>query len=451
MNYLIIGANAAGLSAAVRIRKADKTATITVLEKSDIISFGACGIPYYVGGEFDDIERMSARELADFTKLGIDIKLFHTAINLDHEARKVSASHQSQTIDFKYDKLFIASGASPIVPAIKGLMLDNTQPNQRIFTMHSRADAEMIKTKLVDAENIVVIGGGFIGVEAIEAFAHQGKKVTLIEFGERVLSKTFDPEITDLLEAEMRRKEIQLAFQERVIEIESNPSDQKTPMKVITDKSHYLADLVILATGFKPNTDFLANNPILRDQHSAIIIDELGQTNLPDVYAAGDCATVPHRILGDRYIPLATTANKLGRLIGGNMAGAEKPFIGTLGSSGVRIFDLEAGRTGITEAEAKQQQINYAVVFIKDKNRTDYVLPQTDIWIKLIYNQSSRTLLGGQICGSYGSGSLARVNALAVAIYAKLSVDELGFMDFIYAPPFARTWDALNIAGNVAK
>lgn len=445
MNYLILGANAAGLSAAVRILKFDKMAQVTVLEKSDVVSFGSCGIPYYVAGEFTDIEQMTARSYQDFIKLGIDIKLKHEAIKVDANGKKVICNNliTGKPVDFCYDKLLIAVGASPTKPPIKGLSAEN------VMTMHSRYDAQNIVNALPDVDNVVIIGGGFIGVEAAEAFMHKGKKTTLVEFAPRILNKTFDEQITSLLQQQLVNQGVNLRVDEAVTEIVHNSDNKVT--QVVTNKDKYPAELVIIAAGFRPNTEFLKDTGIKFSPQGAIIIDNRCQTSVTDIYAAGDCATVEHRILGNTFIPLATTANKLGRLVGEVMAGQNSQFIGTLGSSGIRVFDFEAGRTGITEEDAKQQNLDYGVVFVKDKNHTDYVQPQTDIWVKLIYDKSSRVLLGGQICGAYLGGSVHRTDALAVAIYAGLTVDELGFMDFIYAPPFARTWDVLNIAGNVAK
>ena len=440
MHFVIIGANAAGLSAAVRIKKLCPDAKITVFEKTEVVSFGACGIPYYVGNEFENIDRMTARAFEEFIKSGIDIQLFIQAIAFAPERKEITVQNTrtEQTNTVQYDKLLISSGASPIKPTIKGIDLPN------VYTMHSRHDAQQIKNKLSQIQNIVIIGAGFIGLEAAEAFRHQGKNVTIVELSDRILSKTFDSAITELLEAELTKHHVIVAKEEQVIEITDNT--------VITNKQQYPADMVILAAGFKPNTEFLTKSPLALSPQKAIIIDQNCQTNLLDVYAAGDCATVPHKILGNQYIPLATTANKLGRLAGEIMSGKSQQFIGTLGSSGIRLFGLEAGRTGITENEAKENHIDYSTVFIKDKNHTDYVpSSQTDLWVKLIYEKNTRKILGAQACGTYQRGTVHRVDALAVAIYSGLTVEELGYMDFIYAPPFARTWDVLNIAGNVAK
>ncbi|MET3121763.1 NADPH-dependent 2,4-dienoyl-CoA reductase/sulfur reductase-like enzyme [Oxalobacteraceae bacterium GrIS 2.11] len=442
MNYLILGANASGLSAAMRIIKFDKQARITVLEKSAVVSFGSCGIPYFVGGEFTDIEQMTARPMAEFISQGIDIRLFHTATAIDAANKRVTALHEGNAVEFAYDKLLIAVGASPVTPPIAGLTMKN------VHTMHSKSDATTLLGLMADVQNVVVIGAGFIGLEAAEAFSLRGKKVTVIEFAGRAMARTMDPEITTHLEQALRRHDVALRLNESVAEI---LSDHGVVNAVKTNLAEYPADLVLLATGFKPNTAFLRSAGIALSKEGAVIIDAQCKTSLSDIYAAGDCATVPHKISGDMYIPLATSANKLGRIAGEVMAGQGTRFIGALGSSGIRVFDVEAGRTGITEQEARQMKLDYSTVFIQDKNHTDYVAGQSTMWVKLIYEKTSRRLLGGQICGTYLGGAVHRVDALAVAVYSGLTVDELGMMDFIYAPPFARTWEIMNVAGNVAK
>ena len=443
-SYLIIGANAAGLSAAMRIIKLDRQASITVLEKSDVVSFGACGIPYFVAGEFADVNQMTARPIEDFQKLGMDIRLFHAATAIDPDKKLVTALDTRSGTEYRlgYDKLMLAVGAAPGIPSIPGLQ------TERVHTMHSRLDALKLLALLPDCQNVVIIGAGFIGLEAAEAFVAHGKQVTIIEADRRPMARTLDEEITPHLEAALKRHGVQLHCSQSVLEI---ISEQGRVHAVQTGQDTYPADLVLLATGYKPNTGFLQGCGIQLSQQGAIMIDDQCQTSLPDIFAAGDCATVPHRLNGDMYIPLATTANKMGRIAGEVMAGKESRFIGTLGSSGIRVFDVEVGRTGITEADARQLGLDYSTVFIQDKNHADYVAGQTDMWVKLIYEKNTRKLLGGQICGTYLGGAVHRVDALAVAIYSGLTVDELGMMDFVYAPPFARTWEIMNVAGNVAK
>ena len=250
MNYLIIGANAAGLSAAVRIQKNDKSAQICVLEKSDVVSFGACGLPYFIAGEFTDIAQMTARPLEDFLKSGIDIRLFHEAKSVDFQNKKVFSRDVAaqKDSDFAYDKFLIASGASPLRPPIKGADLPH------VHTLHSKHDALAIMEKLPQVSSVAIVGAGFIGVEAAEAFAARGKKVTLIEAMPQVLMHAFDREIAHLIEESLRANKVDLHLHEKVLEI--------SPIKVHTERAEVAADLVILATGFQPNTHFLRDTDL---------------------------------------------------------------------------------------------------------------------------------------------------------------------------------------------
>lgn len=443
MNYLIIGANAAGMSAAMRIHKLDKSAKIRVLEKSDVVSFGACGIPYFVADEFSDESVMIARTFEKFGELGIEIKLFRNVISIDKDKKVVIAKNlkDDSIANFSYDKLLIASGASPRSVNLEGANAKN------IFKMHSMKDALIIKEYAKNVKNVVIVGGGFIGIEAAESFAHIGKNVTIIE-PNRILAQAFDSEITDLLETEIVQKGVKLARNEMLLSFETQ-DDLIT--KVKSDKNEYEADMVILSIGFIPNSGFLEGTNIDLNSQKAVVINSKCETSIEDIYAAGDCATVDHFILKDVYIPLATTANKLGRVAGENMAGVESVALKTLGSIAIRVFDLEAAKTGITEEQARKNELDYSVVFVKDKDHTAYVKGQSDMYIKLVYDKNTRVILGAQTCGKYQSGAVHRIDALAIAIYKELTVDELAMMDFAYAPPFSRPYDIMNIAGNVAK
>ena len=224
--------------------------------------------------------------------------------------------------------------------------------------------------------------------------------------------------------------------------------DGKT--KVITNTDEVEVDLVVLAAGVRPNTSFLKDTGIEMLDNGAIVIDNQGRTSIEDIYAAGDCATVYHLVKQQQvYIPLATNANKLGRIVGSNLGGKSETFQGTLGSSCIKLLDMEAASTGITEADAKKMNLNYKATFITDKNHTDYCPGQEKISIKLIYDADTKVILGGQAVGK--SDAVQRTNVLATAIFTKMTTEQLGMLDLCYAPPFARTWDALNIAGNVSK
>lgn len=447
MKIIIIGGVAAGMSAAAKASRIDKSAEIVIYEKTEIVSWGACGLPYYVGNFYEDPNNMIARPVEKFIEAGMNIKIKHEVIGIDIEKKEITIKNLVTGEIFKdnYDKLMVATGAHAIMPPIKNLSAKG------VYTLKDYTDGIILKEEMMKEEiqDIIVVGAGYIGIEVVEAAKHLGKRsVRLIQLGERVLLESFDKEITDVMEEEIRAHEgVELHLEEAVQEIIEK--DGKV-VGIKTNKGEYKADLVVISTGVRPNTAFLKETGIEMLPNGALIIDEFGKTSIDSIYSAGDCATVYHRVRKENvYIPLATTANKIGRIVGENLAGKNTPFTGTLGSAAIKVLDVEAGRTGITENEAIKMGINYKTVFVKDKNQTNYYPGREDIFVKLIYNADTRVLLGAQIAGK--KGAVLRVDSLATAIYSELTVDEIGMMDFCYAPPFARTWDVMNVAGNVAK
>lgn len=443
MKIIIIGAQAAGASAAAKAKRINPEATIRIYEKSDIVSFGACGLPYFIGDHFSDANEMISRTPQQFEKGGIDIKILHEVVAIDTLSKKLKIKDLTNGHCFEdtYDKLLLAVGASPIIPPFSNDKLKN------IFTLRDIYDGQAIKKTLNDDQvnNIIVVGAGYIGLELVESLVALNKKVKLIQLDDRVLVDAFDAQITDII-AENIKQYCDLHLQEKVLGF----GGQDKVTHVITDKNQYPADMVIIATGVKPNSSIYNNLGISTLKNGAIITDALGQTNICDIYAAGDCAALYHKVSHDMvYIPLATGANKLGKVVGENLAGGHCQFPGTLGTSALKVFDIEAGRTGITENDAKKAAIAYKTVVVKDKNHSNYVAGQTSITAKLIYHAETRIILGGQIAG--GVGAALRVNVLATAIWAKMTIDELTMLDFLYAPPFSRPWDVLNIAGSIAK
>ena len=444
MRVIIIGGIAAGTSAAAKFRRMHKDAEIVIYEKNNIVSFGACGLPYFVGDFFEDSNNMIARTPEAFINSGVDVKTLHEVKRVDFENKKVIVKDLKGNEEFEdyYDKLMIATGASSIIPPIKNLDIEN------VHTLKSMEDGIRLKELFRDEnnKNIAIIGAGFIGLEAVEAAKKYGKKVSVFQLGDRILQDVFDKEITDLLEKELRSHNVDLYLQESVTEIIGD----KKVKKVKTSNREVEADVVIIATGVRPNTEFLKNSNLEMLPNGAIIVDNYGKTSIEDVYSAGDCATITQIITGEKaYVPLATGANKLGRIVGENLAGADIEFQGSLSSSCIKVMNMEAGRTGITESKAKALNLNYKTVFINDMNATNYYPGQSKIYIKLIYDSESKVILGGQVAGY--KDAVQRVNVIAACIYGKLTTKELGMLDLCYAPPFARTWDALNVAGNVCK
>lgn len=444
MKVIIIGGIAAGMSAAAKFKRLSPNDDVVVYEKGDIVSFGACGLPYYVGGFFDDSNEMIARTPEAFRESGVEIHTKHEVTNVDFSNKKVTVKNlnTNEVLEESYDKLMIASGARAIIPPIKNIDLEN------VVTLKSMDDGNKLRELMAKEENkkIAIIGAGFIGLEAAEAAKHRGKEVTVIQLQDRVLQEVFDKDITDLLEEELREKGVNLLLSETVTEL---IGDGKVS-KVKTNKREIEADIVILATGVKPNTDFLNCDEIKMIRNGAIVVDKYGRTSVEDVYAAGDCATI-NSLITDKeiYVPLATGANKLGRIVGENLAGQNNSFQGSMASSCIKVMDMEAARTGLSEKEVLNLGFNYKTKFITDMNQTSYYPGRERIYVKLIYDAHTKVILGGQVAGY--KDAVQRCNVLAACIYAKMTTEQLGMLDLCYAPPFSRTWDVLNVAGNVSK
>ena len=443
MKVIIIGAVAAGMSAAAKLKRIKPDYDIVVYEKTDIVSFGACGLPYFVGGFFDDSNMMIARSKDKFIESGIDLKTNHEvlSVNTNNKTIKINNLENNNIFEDSYDKLMIATGARSIMPNIN-------KSYSNLTTLKDMNDGLKLKELINKDENknIVIVGSGFIGIETVEAAKKLNKNIHLIGRSNRILSKVFDKEITDLLEDELRKHNIHLHLEESITEyIGENRIE-----KIITNKGEICADLVVMAIGVKPNTEFLKDTNINMLPNGAIIVDEHGRTSIEDIYAAGDCATIKNLITDeDIYAPLATGANKLGRVVGENLGGINSTFPGSLASSCIKVLDMEAAATGLTEEKAKALNINYKTTFISNFNQTHYYPGREKIYVKLIYNADTKVLLGGQIAGY--KDAVQRANVLATAISAKMTTEQLGLLDLCYAPPFATTWDVLNIAGNVSK
>lgn len=444
MKVIIVGGVAAGMSAAAKLKRANKEAQITVYEKSRHVSFGACGLPYFVGNFFEDSQKMIARTVEQFNASGITVNIEHEVLNVDTDNKCITVKNllTGETFTDTYDKLMIATGASAIIPPIKNVDL------KHVYTLKSMEDGEALKHAMQNEalKRVAIVGAGFIGLEVVEAAKQYGKEVHVFQLNDRVLVDTFDKEITDLLEEELRAHDVHLHLSQTVTELVGD----EAVTQIKTNDETFDVDIVVLTAGVRPNTSFLKDTKIEMLRNGALVIDHEGRTSIEDIYAAGDCASINHILKPEpAYIPLATVANKMGRIIGENLAGAHHTFNGSLASACLKVMNLEAGRTGLSEQEAMNLGINYKTVFITDMNQTSYYPGQSKINVKLIYNADTKVILGGQIVGR--KDAVQRVNVLATAIFAGLTTDQLAMLDLCYAPPFARTWDVLNIAGSVAK
>ncbi len=443
MKVVVIGGVAAGMSAASKIKRIDQDAEVIVYEKGGFLSYGACGLPYYVGGFNDDYTKMIARTKEQFQKMGIQTYLHHEVLKvIPKEKKLLIRNHETGDIFIdKYDKLMIGTGAAAVKPPIPGI------DKKGVFQLKTLEDGLRLKEVAKDSniKKVVIVGGGYIGIESVDAFLHLGKDVTCVEFADRILMP-FDSEISNLATQELKKKGVKLQTSEKVIAIEGDIQVRA----VQTDKGVYEADLVVLAIGVRPSTEFLKDTNIQMTPNGALIVDREMRTSLPDVWAAGDCSVVYHKGLEENsFLPLGTVANKCGRIAGENITGKHTKFIGALGSAAIKVCDIEMGRTGLGEAEAKRLGINYKTVVISAYDHPAYYPDQTPITIKLIYEVGTKKLLGAQTAGE--KGAVMRVDVFAVAIHNQMTTDELGMTDLVYAPPFSGVWDAIHIACNAAK
>lgn len=442
MKVVIIGGIAAGATAAAKLKRVNKKAEIIMYDKGKYVSFGACGLPYFIGGQFDNPQNMISRTPEQFEKTGIIAKTEHNVTKIDVENKRVYGVDLTTQIPFEttYDTLLIATGATPILPNLPGIQLSG------IYTATKLEDGEMLRNQLDAIETVTIVGAGFIGLELAEQLHELGKKVRIIELSNTVMGKVFDSEISEHIAQEIRRKGLDLHLEESVIGFEG----EGKATHIVTKKARYETDAVIVAIGFKPNTQLVDGLGMEQLENGAIIVSQQGKTSIPDIYAVGDCATVHNKLLNEpMYLPLATTANKLGRIVGEVIGGLDSAFPGMLGSSAIRFLGIEAAATGLTEQMAQLKGIDYKTTVIKDNDHTSYVKGAVELTVKLVYHAQTKVLLGGQIVGP--KNAVLRVDVLAAAIYKEMTTDELGLLDLVYSPPFARTWDILNVAGNVSK
>jgi NADPH-dependent 2,4-dienoyl-CoA reductase/sulfur reductase-like enzyme len=443
MKVIVIGGVAAGMSAASKIARMDKTAEITVYEKRGFLSYGACGLPYYVGGQNDDYRRMIARTKEQFDQMGVRSFLHHELEKVDFDAKTVWVKdlESGEVFTDRYDRLMISTGAEAVVPNLKGKEM------MGVHVLKSMEDGIFLKelAKQPQIKNVVIIGGGYIGVECADVLLSLGKNVRVIEASSRILAP-FDEELAELAMQELQRNGVMIHLNEKAQEFVGGGYVKR----VVTDQATYPADLVIVAVGIRPATGFLKNTGIKLAENGAIFVDREMKTSIPDVYAAGDCAMTWHRTTGNAcYQALGTVANKCGRLAGNNMAGGNAQFAGVLGSSAIKICQMELGRTGLGEAEARSRGYDYSTTLIGAYDHPAYYPDPTPITIKLIYEKKTHRILGAQAWGQ--KGAVLRVDIFAVAIHCGMTTEELGMTDLIYAPPFAGVWDAVQIACNASK
>ena len=442
---IVIGGCAAGMSAASKARRVNPDLEIVVYEKTGFVSYGECGLPYYISGIVDDHHKLVVRTPAQFAKQGIEVHLHHevTEIVPENHLLRVRNLESGSSRDDSYDKLIIATGGRPaLLPGFSHGDLGG------VFVLRALEDGIAIR-EFIQRERpkrAVVVGAGYIGLETAESFHLLGLETSVIGRPPQVL-KRFDLDMAKLVQDELERQGIRLSLGDEVKALEGNA--QGRVQRVVSSKGTFEADLVLLALGVRPNVALAQAAGVALGETGAIATDARMRTNLPDVFAAGDCAEAYHRITGrGAYIPLGTTANKQGRVAGTNAGGGQAEFKGIVGTAITKVFDLYAALTGLSEKEA--QALGYAVksTLIKAGSRAHYYPDGRPMYVKLVVEEGSGRLLGGQIVGGEGAGT--RIDVLATALHQGMTVEELSELDLAYVPPMSPVWDPLLVAANVA-
>ncbi|ADI00656.1 FAD-dependent oxidoreductase [Salisediminibacterium selenitireducens] len=434
MNVVIIGGDAAGMSAAMQVSRKRKDASITVLEKGGIYSYAQCGLPYFIGGEVDKSEELIARPVSFFReKAGIDARVFHEVTAVDAENKQVSGTdlNSGEPFSVDYDILLVATGAGSIFPPFEGRDLEG------IHLLKTIPDAEAIVEDLKEnVLNVTVIGGGYIGLEVAENLVKDGRKVRIIDLADRI-GNVYDKEISEKIQEEAERNGIDLVLGESVTSFEG---ENGRVSKVVTDQGSYNADMVVVAIGVKPNTGFLEGTGVHLHPSGAVLVNPYMETNIPGIYAAGDCATQFHRVKQkDDFVPLGTHANKQGRIAGINMSGETKAFKGITGSSVMQFFDLTVGKTGISENEAKELGMDYEVIGYDAAAIAHYMPGNSPLFIRMMKDKTNDKLIGMQAIGKKGVDK--RIDVAATAIYHGMTTEDMENLDISYAPPFNTAWD----------
>ena len=445
---VIIGGVAAGMKAAAKARRCDREAKITVIEKGALVSYGACGMPYYVSGEvaeLDSVMKTPAGVLRNpgFFKnvknIDVRVETLVTAINRSEKTLELSDLKSGAKDKISYDKLVIATGATPVRPDLKGMELDNI----RNFWQPDDAQAVRAELEKKKIKNAAVIGAGLIGLEMTEALLSWGVQVSVIEMKEQVLPALLDPEISALAEKQLVAMGAKVFCGERVVAF----SGEKSVAMVETDRRSIAADLVIIAVGARPNTKLAQEAGLEIGVSGGLVVDECLRTSDPDIYAGGDCVENMHLVSGRKlFSPMGSTANRQGRVIGENICGAALQFKGVLATAVLRLQEMTVGRTGVSESEAKMLGYEYVTAMISGHDRPHYMPGAKLITLKVIVDAKSRKLLGLQ---AIGTGEIAkRVDVAATLLTLGGTVDDLVDIDLSYAPPYNMPIDALAVAAN---
>jgi NADPH-dependent 2,4-dienoyl-CoA reductase/sulfur reductase-like enzyme len=434
MRLLIIGGSDAGISAALRAKQLRPETEVTVLLADSFPNYSICGLPFYISGETPNW-----RTLAHRTEFG-DVELACNCVAecVDPAKKSVAARDgEGRTRDFSYDKLIIATGAKPLIPAIPGI--------ENVYPLHTMANSFAVHERLRSGkiQRVVIVGIGYIGVEMADALTHRGVQVELIGRSDWVLP-TVDPEIGDHIRRQLERHSIKVRTGVTIDDITKNDSEL-----ILKGGAGFttLADLVVWAAGVRPASDLARDAGVEVGIQGAFKANRRMETNLPDVYAAGDCIETWHRIL-QRYtwMPLGTTAHKQGRVAGENAVGGEAEFAGAVGTQVVKVFDLAIARTGLRDADAKSAGFSPLTTHNEVYDHKQYYTGAEVLQIRVTGDAPTGKLLGAQIAGHWRAEVAKRIDVFAAALFHHMTVDEMNGLDLSYTPPLGSPWDAVQIA-----
>lgn len=432
---VVIGGDAAGMTAATNARRGRPDLEIVVLEKGNHTSYSACGIPYVVSGAVHSLDELIVRTPQEFRDgFRIDVRTRHevVAIDLDTRRLEVRSLDQQRTLHLSFDLLHIACGARPLRPDLPGI------DGPDIFGVQTLDDAQALldAVALERRREVTVVGAGYIGLEMAEAFVRRGARVTLIDAGATPM-RTLDPDLGARVAAAIRRFGIELRMGMKVVGFD--------PGVVHTSGGDLPTDLVVLGLGVAPNSALGLDAGLAAGAGGAIAVDHRQRTSGEGIYAAGDCADVRHQVSGSRvHIALGTVANKTGRVAGINLGGGYATFPGVLGTAVTRVCDVEIARTGLNVAQANEAGIEHEVGVVEATTRAGYYPGAEPLHAKVLVERGSGRLIGGQLVGADRSGK--RIDTLAAAVTARMTASEFVDLDLAYAPAVSPMWDAFQLA-----
>ena len=444
MKVVIVGGVAGGATAAARIRRLDEQAEITVFERSGYVSYANCGLPYYIGGTITDPEELTLQTPESFfSRFRVDMKVRHevTAIHPDRKTVRVKNLETGEEWEERYDKLILSPGAKPTQPRVPGTGLD------RVFTLRTVEDTFRIKKFIEERrpESAVLAGGGFIGLELAENLRELGMEVTIVQRPGQLMNP-FDPDMAAFIHSEMRRHGVKLALGRTVEGFAERGGGVDVLLK---DGAALSAGMVVLAIGVTPDTALAREAGLELGVKGSIVVNDRMETSAPDIYAVGDAVQVRHAVTGqDALISLAGPANRQGRIAADNICGGDSRYPGSQGSSVIKVFDMTAAVTGVSEANARKAGLDTDKVVLSPMSHAGYYPGGKLMTMKVVFERGSYRLLGAQIVGYEGVDK--RIDVLAAAIRAGMKATDLKDLDLAYAPPYSSAKDPVNMAGFMA-